>query len=488
MKLNQLTAKELIVKIKQKEVSIKEVLDHVYTRIEETDDRVKGYLSLNKDEAYKKAENLQKIVGTEEEKSYPLLGVPIAVKDNMVIKGGEATCASRILKNFISPYNATVIDKIKESGAVVIGKTNLDEFAMGSSTENSSRQTTKNPWNLERTPGGSSGGAAAVIAADSTVLSLGSDTGGSIRQPAAFCGVVGMKPTYGRVSRYGLIAFASSLDQIGPLTKNVYDTALLLEVISGHDSKDSTSLDRPVPKYTEALGRDLKGKVVGIPKEYFDERIDKEVFSKVKEAIKVLEDLGVSLKEISLPHTKYAVATYYIIATAEASSNLARYDGVQYGHRSEDFENLIDMYKESRTQGFGKEVKRRIMLGTYVLSSGYYDAYYLKAQKVRSLIRKDFEDAFKTCDLIITPTTPTKAFKLGEKTSDPLEMYLTDICTTSANLAGIPGISVPCGFSSDNLPIGLQILGNYCEEESLLNLAFQYEQLAGVREKKPDLF
>ena len=417
----------------------------------------------------------------------PLLGIPVAIKDNMCTEGIATTCASKILANFVPPYDATVVGKLKQAGAVLCGKPNMDEFAMGSSTENSGYFTTRNPWDLTRIPGGSSGGSAAAVAADECIGSLGSDTGGSIRQPAACCGVVGLKPTYGRVSRFGLVAFASSLDQIGPITKDVTDAALLMNVIGGHDSRDSTSANIAMPDLTKALKKDMKGLTVGLPKEYFIEGMDPEVDHAVREAVKILEGLGAKVTEVSLPHTKYAVATYYILATSEASSNLARYDGVKYGYRAAGPKDLLDMYMRSRDEGFGPEVKRRIMLGTYALSAGYYDAYYKKGQQVRTLIKRDFDEAFKKVDVIATPTAPTAAFKIGEKSADPLQMYLSDIFTISVNLAGIPGISIPCGFTSSNLPIGLQILGRHFDEESVLHAAYAYEQATEWHLRKPKL-
>ena len=415
-----------------------------------------------------------------------LTGIPVAIKDNMCTKGIRTTCGSKILFNFVPPYESTVTSRLKEQGFVLVGKTNMDEFAMGSSTENSGFQITKNPWDPERIPGGSSGGSAAAVAADECIAALGSDTGGSIRQPASLCGVVGMKPTYGRVSRYGLVAYASSLDQIGPITKDVRDSALMLNVIAGHDPRDSTSAPVSVPDFTAVLGRDIKGLKIGIPKEYFIEGIDPEVSQAVREAIRTLESLGAIPVEVSLPHTGYAVATYYVLATSEASSNLARYDGVKYGFRAEG-KDLMDMYMKTRAQGFGAEVKRRIMLGTYALSSGYYEAYYKKAQQVRTLIKKDFEDAFGNVDVIVTPTCPTAAFRIGEKTADPLQMYLSDIFTISVNLAGVPAISVPCGFTSGNLPVGLQFIGRHFDEESILKIAYAYEQATDWHTRKPAL-
>jgi aspartyl-tRNA(Asn)/glutamyl-tRNA(Gln) amidotransferase subunit A len=397
------------------------------------------------------------------------------------------TCGSHILDRYIPPYNATVVEKLKEAGAVFTGKTNMDEFAMGSSTETSFYGVTKNPWDLERIPGGSSGGSAAAVAADECTASIGSDTGGSIRQPAALCGVVGMKPTYGRVSRFGVIAFASSLDQIGPFTKDVEDCAIMMNALAGYDPKESTSVQIDVPNYCDYLDRGIEGWTVGIPKEYFIEGIDPEVRAAIQQTIKVVESLGAKCIEISLPHTEYCLAVYYIIAPAEASSNLARYDGVKYGFRSQEGHDLLEMYKKSRSEGFGAEVKRRIMIGTYALSSGYYDAYYKKASQVRALIKKDFDDAFKQCDAILTPTTPTPAFRIGEKTDDPLQMYLSDIFTISTNLAGIPGISVPCGFTGTGLPLGVQFLTRHFDEGKLIQIASAYEKSANIEKRSPSL-
>jgi len=421
-----------------------------------------------------------------EDRSLTIQGIPVAIKDNMCTKGIRTTCSSKILTDFIPPYESTVTSRLNENGYVLIGKTNLDEFAMGSSTENSGFFTTRNPWDIERIPGGSSGGSAAAVAADECIAALGSDTGGSIRQPASLCGVVGLKPTYGRVSRYGLVAFASSLDQIGPITKNVKDSAILLNIISGNDPFDSTSAPVAVPDFTKVLGNEIKGLKIGIPKEYFIKGMDSEIEESVKTAIKKLESLGAVPVDISLPHTEYAVAAYYVLATSEASSNLARYDGVKYGFRAEG-KDLMEMYMNTRAQGFGAEVKRRIMLGTYALSSGYYDAYYKKAQQARTLIKTDFEKAFNSVDMIVTPTSPTAAFKSGEKTEDPLQMYLSDIFTISVNLAGIPAISIPCGFTSNNLPIGLQIIGKHFDEESILKAAYAYEQSTDWHKRKPNL-
>jgi len=479
-----LPAHKIIKLLKRKEVSVEEVVLAQFKRIEEVEEKIKSFVFLDREEALNEAKGWDKKI--QENKEIPFLcGIPIAIKDNICIKNKKTTCASRILRNFRPPYSATVIDKIKKAGCIIIGKTNMDEFAMGSSTENSAFQTTQNPWNLKTIPGGSSGGSAASVASGEVTLALGSDTGGSIRQPAALCGIIGMKPTYGRVSRYGLIAFASSLDQIGPLTKDVTDCALLLKIISGKDEKDSTSIDQPVPDYLNYLIPDLKGIKIGLPKEYFVTGIEKEVREKVHQAAKVLEGLGAKIEETSLPHTEYAVAIYYLIATAEASSNLARYDGVGFGHRTQEKTNMIEMYKKTKKEGFGDEVKLRVMLGTYVLSKGYYEDYYGKALKARTLIKQDFEKAFEKFDVLLTPTSPTVAFKVGEKIDDPLKMYLSDVFTISANLAGIPGISVPCGFGQNNLPVGLQILGKPLEEKTLLRVAYAYEQNTEWKKKKP---
>jgi aspartyl-tRNA(Asn)/glutamyl-tRNA(Gln) amidotransferase subunit A len=470
--------------LEKKEISASEVISSVYGRIDAVEEKIKAYVTLTKDEAFAMAASADSVMMAGVSKA--LLGIPVAIKDNMCTRGIPTTCSSKILRNFVPPYESTVTARLRESGYVLTGKTNLDEFAMGSSTENSGFHTTRNPWDTERIPGGSSGGSAAAVAADECIAALGSDTGGSIRQPASLCGVVGMKPTYGRVSRYGLIAFASSLDQIGPITKNVRDCAVLMNVISGRDLRDSTSAPVDVPDFTSAVGRDIKGLKIGIPKEYFIEGLDPEVEEAVKEAIRKFESLGCVPVEVSLPHTGYAVATYYVLATSEASSNLARYDGVKYGFRAEG-KDLIDMYMKSRAQGFGPEVKRRIMIGTYALSSGYYDAYYKKAQQVRTLIKNDFENAFKKVDIVVTPTSPSAAFRLGEKTEDPLQMYLADIFTISVNLAGVPGISVPCGFTSGGLPIGLQLIGKHFDEETLLRASSAYEQSTDWHKRRPAL-
>ena len=486
MSLYQLTAHELHDKLKAREITAVELTESVYERIEAVEPHVKGYLTLTKDIALEQA-NAADAGFQNGDNMSPLAGIPIAIKDVICTKGVRTTCASKILSNFVPPYDATVMIKLNQQGIVMIGKTNMDEFAMGSSTENSAYQITHNPWDLETIPGGSSGGSAAVVSADTAICSLGSDTGGSIRQPAALCGVVGMKPTYGRISRYGLIAFASSLDQIGPFTKDVTDCALVLNALCGNDEMDSTSVDVPVPDFTQGLINDVQGLKIGVPKEYFTEGLDTEVADKVHAAISVLEKLGASVEEISLPHTEYAIATYYIIAPAEASANLARYDGVRYGYRTEEPTDLINMYKKTRSEGFGQEVKRRIMLGTFALSAGYQDAYYRKAQKARTLIKSDFDAAFEKVDVIATPTSPTPAFKIGERTADPLQMYLCDVMTTPASHAGLPGISVPCGFVESGLPVGLQLLAAPFDEETLLRAAYTFEQNTEHHLQKPDI-
>jgi len=458
--------------LRRREVSPAEVLESLEERINAVDDKIGAYLAHDLAAALNEAEKA--------DVNLPLGGIPIALKDLMNVEGQACTCGSKILRGYRAPYTATAIEKLRAHGAIPFGRTNMDEFAMGSSTENSSVQLTRNPWDLSRVPGGSSGGSAAAVAADIAFGALGTDTGGSIRQPAALSGVVGFKPSYGRVSRFGLVAFASSLDQIGPLTKTVHDSALLMNAIAGHDLRDSTSLDAPVPDYTKNLGRDLKGIRIGLPKEYMIEGVDPAVKTAVTASVKQLQALGAEIVEVSLPHTDYAVSVYYILATAEASANLARFDGVRYGHRADNIANLFDHYARTREEGFGAEVKRRIILGTYVLSSGYYDAYYLRAQKVRELIRRDFAKAFEKVDALASPTTPTPAFKLGEKTADPLQMYLADTFTIAANLAGICGISVPCGFASSEsrkkLPIGLQLLGKALDEARIFQIAHAYEQ------------
>ncbi|PAE09905.1 Asp-tRNA(Asn)/Glu-tRNA(Gln) amidotransferase GatCAB subunit A [Niallia circulans] len=469
----------------KKEISVSDLVKESYSRIKDVDEKVQAFLTLDEENALSKASELDsKLVNGEYSGS--LFGMPIGIKDNIVTKNLRTTCSSRILENFQPIYNATVIDKLQAAGAITIGKLNMDEFAMGSSTENSYYQKTKNPWNLETVPGGSSGGSAASVAAGEVLFSLGSDTGGSIRQPAAFCGVVGLKPTYGRISRFGLVAFASSLDQIGPITRTVEDNAFLLNAISGVDPMDSTSANVEVPDFTKGLTGDIKGMKIAVPKEYLAEGVSEVVRQSVLDALKVLEKLGATWEEVSLPHSKYALATYYLLSSSEASANLSRFDGVRYGYRTDNAETLIELYKRSRAEGFGDEVKRRIMLGTFALSSGYYDAYYKKAQKVRTLIKKDFEDVFEKYDVIVGPTTPTPAFKLGEKVDDPLTMYANDILTIPVNLAGVPGISVPCGFSN-GLPLGLQIIGKHFDEASVYKVAYAFEQATDYHKQKPTL-
>lgn len=483
MELHNLTIHELHEKLKKKELTSLELTETFLKRIDAVDEKIKAYITVTKENAIEQAKEADKRLASNKDIT-PLTGVPISVKDIFCTKGIQTTCASKILANFIPPYDAHVIKKLKHAGAVILGKNNMDEFAMGSSTENSAFFTTKNPWDIERVPGGSSGGSAASVSANECAASIGTDTGGSIRQPAALCGIVGLKPTYGRVSRYGMIAFASSLDQAGPMTKDVKDCAIMLNAMAGYDPQDFTSIDAPVPDYTNALTKDVKGLKIGIPKEYFIQGLDIDIEKAVKDAIGVLKKLGAEVVDVSLPHTEYAVAVYYLVATAEASSNLARYDGVKYGSRAKESKNLIDMYCKTRNEGFGSEVKRRIMLGTYSLSAGYYDAYYKKASQVRTLIKRDFDEAFKKCDVLLTPTSPTPAFKIGEKVSDPLTMYLSDIFTISCNLAGIPGISIPCGFTKDNLPIGLQILGKPLDEETVLKVSYAYEQATDWHKKR----
>jgi aspartyl-tRNA(Asn)/glutamyl-tRNA(Gln) amidotransferase subunit A len=486
MQLYELTAHELHEKLKVREITAVELTQSIYDRIDAVEEQTKGYITLTKEIALGQAETADAGFQRGDEMP-PLAGIPTAIKDVVCTKGILTTCGSQILGDFISPYDATVMTKLHQEGIVMVGKTNMDEFAMGSSTENSAYQTTRNPWDVETIPGGSSGGSAAVVAAGEAICSIGSDTGGSIRQPAALCGVVGMRPTYGRISRFGLVAFASSLDQIGPFSKDVTDCALMLNAICGHDPMDSTSANLPVPDFTKSLINDVQGVKIGIPKEYFIAGMDEEVEASVRNAIEELQSCGAIVEEISLPHTDYAIAAYYIIAPAEASANLARYDGVRYGFRAEDAEELIDMYKQTRSQGFGDEVKRRIMLGTYALSSGYYDAYYLKAQKVRTLIKADFDKAFEKVDVVVTPTSPTPAFKLGERTADPLQMYLSDVMNTPSSLAGLPGISIPCGFTKSGLPIGLQLLAPPFEEEKIMRVAYTFEQNSDHHRKQPNL-
>lgn len=465
--------------VQQRQITAFAFAEEHYARIEKQDEQIGAYLTLCKERAMEQSDRIDRMAA-EGKPLPPLAGVPVAVKDVMSTRGVRSTAGSKILDNYIPPYDCTAVARLEAAGAVLLGKTNCDEFAMGSSNENSAFRPVRNPRDLMRVPGGSSGGSAAAVAADMAVVALGSDTGGSIRQPASFCGVVGLMPTYGRVSRYGLIAFASSLDHIGPLTKTVKDAAIVLRTIAGRDAMDSTCADAPVPDYLAELDRPLRGLKLGVPKEYFAEGLDEEVRQAVESAIDKLRDAGCEIVPVSLPHTRYAVPVYYLIATAEASSNLARYDGVRYGQRAGGVKSLSEMYRRTRDEGFGAEVKRRIMLGTYALSAGYYDAYYLKAQKVRTLLTRDFEEAFQKVDAIVTPTSPTAAFRLGEKSDDPLAMYLADIYTVTADLAGIPGISIPCGKTKGKLPIGLQILGKHFDEATILRIAHAYEQSAQI--------
>jgi aspartyl-tRNA(Asn)/glutamyl-tRNA(Gln) amidotransferase subunit A len=469
----------------KKEITVSDLVDESYKRIQEVDDKVGAFLTLNEENARTYAKELDEALGSRDQFGL-LFGMPIGVKDNIVTKGLRTTCASKILENFDPIYDATVVKHLQHAEAITIGKLNMDEFAMGSSTENSGFKPTRNPWNLETVPGGSSGGSAAAVAAGEVPFSLGSDTGGSIRQPAAFCGVVGLKPTYGRVSRFGLVAFASSLDQIGPITRTVEDNAYLLQAISGVDEMDSTSANVDVPDFLSSLTGDVKGLKIAVPKEYLGEGVNEDVTQSVLDALKVLEGQGATWEEVSLPHSKYALATYYLLSSSEASANLSRFDGVRFGHRTDNAENLIDLYKQSRAEGFGDEVKRRIMLGTFALSSGYYDAYYKKAQKVRTLIKKDFEDVFEKFDVIIGPTTPTPAFKIGENVKDPLTMYANDILTIPVNLAGVPAISIPCGLSN-GLPLGLQIIGKHFDESTIYRVAHTFEQATEHHKAKPEL-
>ncbi|MBN1385172.1 MAG: Asp-tRNA(Asn)/Glu-tRNA(Gln) amidotransferase subunit GatA [Elusimicrobia bacterium] len=489
MELYNLTATDIVDKIKKKQVSAREITKSFLERIKSIDPKINAFVSVYNEDAVKQAEEVDKKINSGKE-SGKLAGVPVAIKDNMCIRGQKTTCSSKILENYVAPYDATIIERLKQEDAVIIGKTNMDEFAMGSSTENSAFMVTKNPWDLKRIPGGSSGGSAAAVSALISPVSLGSDTGGSIRQPASLCGVVGLKPTYGRISRYGLIAFASSLDQIGPISRNVADTALVLSAISGYDRKDSTSVDLPVDDYLAEIEKDIKGLTIGLPKEYFVDAVDKDVEKAIRDSVKIFEKLGAKIKEVSLPHTKYALSVYYIIAPSEASANLARYDGVKYGYRA-DSGTLVGMYENTRSAGFGSEVKRRIMLGTYALSSGYYDAYYLKAQKVRTLIKNDFDRAFNPAgagaDIILTPTSPFAAFRIGEKTANPLQMYFSDVFTLSCSLAGICGISIPCGFSSEGLPIGLQLIGKAFDEKTILKAAGNFQKQTDHHLKIPNI-
>ncbi|GAB6138126.1 Asp-tRNA(Asn)/Glu-tRNA(Gln) amidotransferase subunit GatA [Halanaerobaculum tunisiense] len=481
MELYKLPAHKLHDKLTAGEVSAQEIVESIYNRIDDVESEVQSYVTVTKEEALEQAQEVDEKLAQGEEIS-PLAGIPVAFKDNMSTTGVETTCGSDILEGYQPPYDATVVDKLSAEDAVMTGKTNMDEFAMGSSTENSSLQVTKNPWDTTKVPGGSSGGSAAAVAAGEATIALGSDTGGSIRQPASFCGVVGLKPTYGLVSRFGLVAFASSLDQIGPLARDVTDCALALNQIAGHDEYDSTSVEREIPDYTAELDEDIAGLKIGVPQEYFGEGIDQEVKDSVWQAIEQLEELGAEYEEVSLPHTEYALSTYYLIAPAEASSNLARYDGVRYGLRSQS-QDLIEMFKQTREDGFGDEVKRRIMLGTYALSSGYYDEYYQKAQQVRTLVKEDFEKAFEEYDILVSPTSPTTAFDIGDKSDDPLAMYMSDICTIPANLAGLPALSMPCGYDSEGLPIGLHIIGPAFAEETILQTAYALETAVDIKQE-----
>ena len=487
MNITELTVHELQEKLKNKELKITDIVKAYTDRINEKEKDVQAFVTTLTDEATNQAKEIEEKVNSGEI-SGEFAGIPIGIKDNMCTKGVKTTCSSRMLENFVAPYDATVIENLNNENIIDLGKLNMDEFAMGGSTEYSYFKKTRNPWNLNKVPGGSSGGSAAAVAAGMVPWALGSDTGGSIRQPASFCGVVGLKPTYGLISRYGLVAFASSLDQIGPITKDVYDSAMLLNLIAGHDEKDTTSIDREKVDYTKCLKNDVKGLKIGVPKEFFGEGINKEVKEALEQAMETYKELGAEIEEFSLDIAEYSLATYYIIACAEASSNLGRFDGIRYGYRAKEYKNLRELYKKSRSEGFGAEVKRRIILGTYVLSSGYYDAYYKKAQQVRTLVMEQFEEAFEKYDVILTPTSPTVAFDIGSKTNNPLEMYLTDICTVSVNIAGLPGISIPCGVDSQGMPIGMQLIGNKFYEETILNAAYTFEQKIKFRENHKPTF
>jgi len=486
MELYEYTVHELMDKLEKKEIKLSDITKAYADRIKDKEKDVNAFVTLQAEEAIKKSQELEQKVENGELNS-KFAGIPIGIKDNLCTKAVKTTCSSKMLENFVAPYDATVVEKLNNEGLISLGKLNMDEFAMGASTEYSALAKTKNPWNLNTVPGGSSGGSAAAVAANLVPWALGSDTGGSIRQPASFCGVVGLKPTYGLVSRYGLVAFASSLDQIGPITKDVKDAAMLLNLIAGHDEKDTTSIEREKVDYLKALKNDVKGLKIGVPKEFFGEGINEEVKEKLTEAIEKYKELGAEIEEFSLNIAEYALATYYIIACAEASSNLGRFDGIRYGYRTENFDSLKDIYKNSRSEGFGPEVKRRIILGTYVLSSGYYDAYYKKAQQVRTLVKQEFDKAFEKYDVLLIPTSPTVAFEIGTRSNNPLEMYLADICTVSVNIAGLPGISVPCGVDKSGMPIGMQLIGNKFQEETILNAAYTYEQAIKFRENfKPE--
>ena len=482
MNITELTVHELQDKLKNKELTITQITKAYADRIEEKEKDVQAFVTILAEDAIKQAEEIQNKIEKDEIKG-EFAGIPIGIKDNICTKGVKTTCSSKMLENFVSPYDATVMEKLKKENIINLGKLNMDEFAMGGSTEYSYFKKTKNPWNLNKVPGGSSGGSAAAVAANLVPWALGSDTGGSIRQPASFCGVVGLKPTYGLVSRYGLVAFASSLDQIGPITKDVQDCAMLLNLIAGHDEKDTTSENKEKIDYTKCLKNDVKGLKIGVPKEFFGEGINEEVKDSLEKAIEKYKELGAEVEEFSLDIAQYALATYYIIACAEASSNLGRFDGIRYTYRTPEYKNLKELYKKSRSEGFGPEVKRRIILGTYVLSSGYYDAYYKKAQQVRTLVMKEFNKGFEKYDVILTPTAPTVSVDIGSKSNNPLEMYLADICTVSVNIAGLPGISIPCGVDKQGMPIGMQLIGNKFCEETILNAAYTYEQATEFRKK-----
>ena len=480
MELYELTVHELIEKLDKNEITSEDIVKSYSKRIEEKEDDVQAFITITTEEALEKAKKIDRAKGK-------LAGIPVGIKDNMCTKGVKTTCASKMLENFVAPYDATVVEKMNEEDMISLGKLNMDEFAMGSSTEHSAFKKTRNPWNLNKVPGGSSGGSAAAVAAGMVPWALGSDTGGSIRQPASLCGVVGLKPTYGLVSRYGVVAYGSSLDQIGPITKDVEDSALLLNVISGYDEKDSTSANIEKKDYTKALKNDVKGLKIGIPKEYFGEGINEEVKEALEKAINEYKEMGAIVEECSVPIADYALPTYYIIAYAEASSNLGRFDGIRYVYRTKNYESLRDIFVNSRTEAFGEEVKSRIILGTYVLSSGYYDAYYKKAQQVRTIVKKEFDKAFEKYDILIIPTSPVVAFDIGSKSNNPLEMYLADVCTVPVNVAGLPGISIPCGVDKEGMPIGMQIIGKQFSEETILNAAYTYEQKVKFREKyKPE--
>ena len=486
MDITELTVHELQEKLRNKELTITEIVNAYADRINEKEKDVQAFVTTLTEEAKKQAVEIEEKVNKGEIKG-DLAGIPIGIKDNMCTKGVKTTCSSKMLENFVAPYDATVVEKLNSENMIDLGKLNMDEFAMGGSTEYSYFKKTRNPWNLNKVPGGSSGGSAAAVAANLVPWALGSDTGGSIRQPASFCGVVGLKPTYGLVSRYGLVAFASSLDQIGPITKDVRDSAMLLNIIAGYDEKDTTSSAREKIDYTKCLKNDVKGLKIGVPKEFFGEGINQEVKASLQNAIEIYKELGAEIEEFSLDIAQYALATYYIVACAEASSNLGRFDGIRYGYRAKEFSSLKDLYKKSRSEGFGAEVKRRIILGTYVLSSGYYDAYYKKAQQVRTLVMNEFNKGFEKYDVILTPTSPTVAFDIGSKSNNPLEMYLADICTVSVNIAGLPGISIPCGVDSQGMPIGMQLIGNKFCEETILNAAYTFEQKIKFRDNyKPE--